>query len=617
MKRDMVTICLVSVLLLATVPLGMPSTVNATNATRNGLFLDKIVLDWIYGEEAIQALLDDEIQAIADTIQWQYLDKLSEAESIRIAEIPRNGYGYLCINCQKYPFNLTAFRRAFSFAIDKERICDETWGRHAYPQDSVVPRKSPWSIEENLPYHYYESEISRANQILDHAGFDDIDGDSFREAPNGEIFNVTIETPDSASFAMEIGKIAEQALRTIGINAITVPTSYYDYLNRLYFHGDYDMVFNGISFSDFDVDWLAYEYWSEYADKPYYNFPNFQNATFDSWKNQLLHATEYDKVYEAAREMQKILFYQCPIVPCYSNFEISAYRNDRFEGFVNDIRWGATSFWSCLQAHLKESQGGPYGGSLHWGSPRCIDGFSILHSMHSIWLEHLLYDQLLRVGPNGQYVNWLARSYIIETHLDNQNIPSGHMRITFDLVRNATWTDGKPLTAEDVSFTFNYYQEAPGIPLGSGLEDMTAAYAEKPYTFVVEFNSTSFWLLHTVEDKPIIPKHVFEDIGLENWTTYDPNPMKEKMVTSGPYNVSNHIQRLYTEFSRNPDYFYQHVPFQMTNTTEMTTTTGIPNRPLLTPLGTGVVIASITTIVGTALLWIQDMQRRRGVSKNL
>ncbi|MBS3796071.1 MAG: hypothetical protein KGY80_14290 [Candidatus Thorarchaeota archaeon] len=602
---------IVILLLVVILSIHTSSAANKADSTKNGLFLDKIVFQWPNSEsECVQALLDDDIQAIDDTVGWEYLDELSEAESIRIAEIPRNGYGYLCINCQKYPFNLTAFRRAFSFAIDKERICDDTWEGHAYPQDSVVPRKSPWSIEEDLPYHYYESEISRANQILDHAGFDDIDGDSFREAPNGQDFNVTIEVSDSSEIAMKIGEIAETALEDVGIDAISVPTDFYEYLNRAYFHDDYDMVFIAWSFSDFDLDWLAYEYWSEYADKPYYNFPNFQNATFDSWKNQLLHATEYDKVYEAAREMQKILFYQCPIVPCYSNFEISAYRNDRFEGFVNDIKWGPTSFWSCLQAHLKESQGGPYGGGLHWGSPRGIDGFSILHSMHSIWLEHLLYDHLLRVGPNGHYVNWLARSYTIETHLDNQNIPSGHMRITFDLVRNATWTDGKPLTAEDVSFTFNYYQEAPGIPLGSGLEDMTAAYAEKPYTFVAEFNSTSYWLLHTIGYKPIIPKHVFGEIGLQGWNRYNPRPPQEPMITSGPFNVSDYVAGKHMELSHNPNYFYQYVPPSTANSTETTTTTNIFAKPLLTPLGTAVVIASLATIAGTGILWIREARDR-------
>ncbi|MBD3158431.1 MAG: hypothetical protein GF309_06525 [Candidatus Lokiarchaeota archaeon] len=606
MKRDMVAICLVSVLLLATIPLGMPSTVNATNVTRNALFLDKIVLDSIYGEEAIQALLDDEIQAIDDTIQWQYLDELSEAESIRIAEIPRNGYGYLCINCQKYPLNLTAFRRAFSFAIDKERMCDETWEGHAYPQDSVVPRKSPWSIEEDLPYHYYESEISRANQILDHAGFDDIDGDSFREAPNGEVFNVTIETPDSASFAMEIGEIAEQALRTIGINAIFVPTEFYDYLNRLYFHGDYDMVFTGRTFSDFDLDWLAYEYWSEYADKPYYNFPNFQNDTYDSWRDQLLHATEYDKVYEAAREMQKILFYQCPIVPCYSNFEISAYRNDRFEGFVNDVSEGPISFWTSLQVHLREDQGGPFGGTLHRSFPLAIGSFNIFkqccYGVEQFYT--LFYDSLMRRGPDGKTVPWLAESYIVETHDDNDYISPEHVRFTFDLIQNATWTDGKPITAEDVAFSFNYYGNTVGNPFRRGLEGMIASYVEGNDKFVIEFNTTSYWHLHTIGYKPIIPKHVFKNITGTDYQHYYSVPPEEEMVTSGPYNVSA-LENRYVEFSRNPNYFYRYTPSNANETTSEN-----PIASFFSPLMTGVSVACTVIFVGTGVLEIKEARDR-------
>ncbi|MBS3796118.1 MAG: hypothetical protein KGY80_14525, partial [Candidatus Thorarchaeota archaeon] len=138
----------------------------------------------------------------------------------------------------------------------------------------------------------------------------------------------------------------------------SVPTDFYEYLNRAYFHDDYDMVFIAWSFSDFDLDWLAYEYWSEYAYETYWNHPKFRDASFDSWRNQLLHAVEYEKVYEAATNMQEILLEQCPVVVCYESFKVAAYRNDRFGGFVNDVAHGPSNFWSSLKIHLRDERGG-------------------------------------------------------------------------------------------------------------------------------------------------------------------------------------------------------------------------------------------------------------------
>ena len=45
-----------------------------------------------------------------------------------------------------------------------------------------------------------------------------------------------------------------------------------------------------------------------------------------------------------------------------------------------------------------------------------------------------------------------------------------------------------------------------GNPYGADLSDMTAAYSPRPHTVVVEFESESYWHLHTIGYKPIIPK---------------------------------------------------------------------------------------------------------------
>lgn len=607
MKRDQLAICLISLILIAVIPPSMPSKVNTPEDIKDGLFLDKVVFDFLFDEgETIQALLDDEIQIVGDMIDPDYIPELEEAESVETAEVLRNGYGYLTINCGKYPFNLTSFRRAFAFAIDKRKICDEAWDGLAYPQDSVVPQVNPFSIEDDMPYHFYAANIGRANEVLDEAGFEDIDSDSYREAPNGEKFNVTIEVAEYSGTAIQIGEIAAQSLRAIGIDANSISTDFMDYLERLYNHGEYDVAFLSSSYHDFDVDWLAHEYWSEYVDKPHWNFPNFQNDTYDSWRDQLLHATEYEEVHEAATEMQKIWVYQSPMIICYENFEIAAYRNDRFEGFVNDVSEGPISFWTSLQVHLREDQGGPFGGTLHRSFPLAIGSFNIFQQ-YCYGVEQfytLFYDSLMRRGPDGKTVPWLAESYIVETHDDNDYISPEHVRFTFDLIQNATWTDGKPITAEDVAFSFNFYGNTVGNPFRRGLEGMIASYPEGNDKFVIEFNTTSYWHLHTIGYKPIIPKHVFENITGTNYQQYYSVPPEEEMVTSGPYNVSA-LEDLYVEFSRNPNYFYRHTPSNANETTSEN-----PIASFFSPLMTGVSVACTVIFVGTGILWIKETRDR-------
>ncbi|MFO7835406.1 MAG: ABC transporter substrate-binding protein [Candidatus Thorarchaeota archaeon] len=527
--------------------------------TKTGPFVEKIVYDVISQEDqAVLALQDGSIDLIGDMVDPSFLQELDEAEDIQTESVLRNGYGYITINCAKYPFNITAFRRALNFAVDKQAISADVWDGLSEPQDSCVPKVNPFSVEEDLNYHYYEANVELGQQLLEDAGFVDDNDDNWLEAPNGEEFDVLIECAQSSPIAIEVGQYVADALVELGVEATSEPTDFYEYLNRLYFHGDYDMVFLGSSFSSFDVDWLAYEYWSEYVDEPYWNFPNFANDSYDAWREQLLYSTELEDVMEAAKEMQKIWVYQSPMIIAYENEEISAYRTDRFEGFVNDVSGGVPGYWTNYKVHLKDDEGGPYGGTFTWSNPLDLDTFNTMvsSSAYTNNILMMLYDSLITIDWNGEDLNWLCTDYEALTHDDDSDVPDGHTRFTFDMVQNATWTDGEPLTAEDVAFSLNYFRDAPGNPYGVDLTDVTAAYAKTPYTLEVEFSTESYWHLHNIAYKPVLPKHIFTEIGLEGWNTWNPDPPSDEMVTSGPFNVSEYQPGEFCEISRNPNYFF-------------------------------------------------------------
>jgi ABC-type transport system substrate-binding protein len=548
--------------MMAISPIFASAQTTLPGTLKNGPYIDKLVFNVItQDDQQVLALQDDEIDLIGDMVDPSFLDTLIEAENIDVANVLRNGYGYTVINTAKYPMNITAFRRALAFALDKEAISDDVWDGLSSPQDSCVPQVNPGTIEGLLPYTYYEANPVLGNQMLDDAGFAIPTGETYRRAPNGQPFDILVECAQSSNIAIEVGQKVAEALTALHIQAVSQPTDFYEYLNRLYFHGDFDMVFLGSSFNNFDLDWLAYEYWSEYADEPYWNFANFRNASYDSWRDQLLHATYWDGaggVLEAALAMQEVWVFQSPMIICYENTLLSAYRTDKFEGFVNDVSDGVPGWWTNYKVHLKDELGGPFGGTFRWSNPLDIDTFNFMVSSSAYTMNVLnqLYDSLIQQDMDGNDVLWLAESYTAETHDDNPSVPDGYTRFTFDLVQNATWSDGTQLTAEDVAFSLNYFRDSPGNPYGADLTEMTAAYAPTTYRVIVEFGSESYWHLHTAAYKPVIPKAVFEDIGLNGWNTWNPNPPTGEMITSGPFNISDYVAGEFTELTYNPNYVF-------------------------------------------------------------
>lgn len=557
----------------------------------NGPYIEKIEFEIIdEGQQQLLALLNDEIDMTYGKVPLSLIEVANNAENIEISHALANGYGALFVNCEKYPFNITAFRRALSFALDKEAICDDIFEGFSFPQDSVVPSINPWSIEGQLPYTYYDSNVEIGISLLDKAGFNDVDGDGFREAPDGSSFQVKIECY-LMDHALQVGDRTADALSALGINAVSVPTEFYEYLPRVAYHGDYDIVLFEITLMSYDVDWMGYEFLSENAEVPAVNLFNFRNTTADSWCTRLTHARTFDEAREAAAELQELLIYECPMITCYQNFFVNPYRTDRFEGF-NDIQ--SNNWWTHFNIKLKESLGGPYGGTL-----RCaIYSISTLNMMvaqaDSEWEIILgLYDSLMKLDPGYNDLNWLCEGYTVQTHDDNPNIPDGHSRITFEIVKNATWTDGTPLTAEDVAFTLNYRRDTKGSVEGEDFAGIVAAYTLTPYLVAVEFNTESIWNLHSIAYKPILPKHVFQEIGVENWDTWSPNPPVEPMVTSGPFNITEHIPGEFIELTRYNGYFRGSDYEDTSKGTEATT---IPN--LIPALVVGTLSAAITVAIG-------------------
>lgn len=536
----------------STVALATP--VDLVYHDNTGPYIDTLRYSVISSESSlVQALIDGNIDMIADTIDPSYRISLQSLENVSLDAFYRNGYGYFTINCAEYPLNITAFRKAAALALDKERIISAVWDTLGDPLDSVIPRGNPLSIEGTYTYDYYDNETDAANLLLDDAGFDDYDDDDFREAPDGSEISVAIEYPSSSTVASETAGILAEAMQGIGIDAQAIGTDFADLYARIVGHGDYDIAFLSKSLDGFDITWMADEFWSGNVDEDTYNQPNFENAEFDSYREQFLTSTDFEDAKEAGEEMQKILIDECPVIIAYQNYYLMAYRTDRFTGFVRYPFESISNVWSHLNTRLKTEQGGPIGGELRVGVQYPISSLNFMYpgTFTSLKILQNLYDQLMIENNDGGLTPWIAESYSVATHDDDSSIPAGHMYVTMKIIENATWSDGTPLNAQDVAYSYYFYQEATGNPYEDNLENLVSAIDLDNQTVRLWFNSTSYWGLHKAAIVPIIPKHIFIDIEPDDWDSWTPSA--DELVTSGGLKFNSTSPYILTA---NPDYFH-------------------------------------------------------------
>ena len=128
---------------------------------------------------------------------------------------------------------------------------------------------------------------------------------------------------------------------------------------------------------------------------------------------------------------------------------------------------------------------------------------------------------------------------------------------TFTITDQATWSDGKPLTAADVAYTYNRILDGgpERATWGSYLTGVSSAEAPDATTLVLTTKKPSATL--PLLPIPIVPEHVWSSIDDKAVKTYAAEPKGgEAVVGSGPFRlVEGKAGGSTIRFEANPDYW--------------------------------------------------------------
>jgi len=163
------------------------------------------------------------------------------------------------------------------------------------------------------------------------------------------------------------------------------------------------------------------------------------------------------------------------------------------------------------------------------------------------WITELLWDRLMRVGPDGLPQLWAASAFkwIDET------------TITVTLREGMKWHDGQPVTPEDVKFSFDAANSGEAPMYGPFAKNITAIdISGNDITFKLATPSAAF-LTASLAKINLIPKHVWEPI-IEDQKTKDTNAESYQEATpigSGPFKFTSWSANEEVVLAANTDHF--------------------------------------------------------------
>ena len=233
---------------------------------------------------------------------------------------------FLFLNTTRKPLDDPEFRKALAFAINSDDIAKRVFENQVLTSNPLgylpIDAWMQYYDEKVVEKYGFRYDPPEARRILAKAGYEDVNGDGYLEAPDGSEIKLSIIVPFGWTDWMESIKIIARNFNEIGINAEPLFPDYGRYQDELY-GGDFDMAINNFNSNISNTVWTLY-HWLFYPLRERMtsgNFGRYDNPEIE----ELLHEfnrtpmDKHDEAQEILSRVQEIFLKDMPSIPLWYN----------------------------------------------------------------------------------------------------------------------------------------------------------------------------------------------------------------------------------------------------------------------------------------------------------
>jgi peptide/nickel transport system substrate-binding protein len=194
---------------------------------------------------------------------------------------------------------------------------------------------------------------------------------------------------------------------------------------------------------------------------------------------------------------------------------------------------------------------------LWWQAPTLLNGHFATGTKDQD-ASRVVAEPLVSFDPDGNFIPILAAE--APTH-QNGGLPKDGKSVTWKLKKGVTWHDGKPFTADDVVFTWEYVADPATASVNvAAYRDIDKIDRIDDHTVKVHFKEPrAFWYDAFFGVRGyILPKHLLKDFkGSKSREA----PYNLKPIGTGPYRVVDFKPGDAVRYEINPNYHVANRPF--------------------------------------------------------
>ncbi|HHV09519.1 MAG TPA: oligopeptide ABC transporter substrate-binding protein [Clostridiales bacterium] len=228
-------------------------------------------------------------------------------------------------------------RQAIGYAVDNQAIAQYLYhGLRFLATTVITPRHGAY---QNTRLEGYVYDPEKAKRLLDEAGYRDVDGDGYRETPEGKEFTITWATMDGEN-ADIIAQFKIQCWKEVGLRV------------KLY-HGrltEFNAFYEAVEGDDPAIDMYDAAWSTGYNPNPSVlwgrnsaaNYTRYTSNTFDDIIKEISSGKAWDGAFlsQKYKEWQTAFFKEAPAIPTLWRIQLVAVNNrvKNYEDISNDIK---------------------------------------------------------------------------------------------------------------------------------------------------------------------------------------------------------------------------------------------------------------------------------------
>ncbi|HET9345856.1 MAG TPA: ABC transporter substrate-binding protein, partial [Candidatus Limnocylindrales bacterium] len=279
-----------------------------------------------------------------------------------------------------------------------------------------------------------------------------------------------------------------------------------------------------------DPDEVVYNLFHSSTAPTGYNFVGYVNPAYDEVAAAQRTETDEDRRQELIQKAQEIIAEDQPYMFLVHPTKVFAFDKTVFkeDSVVQQPGLGIKNIWTFLEIEPIGQQKDLIVNSsdqMNAINPLYISGAT------DSWVTELIWDRLLRIGPDGLPQPWAAEGY------------EWRDKTTVDVTlrEGMAWHDGEPVTADDVIFSFEAPATGDEAPMYKPFVDIITGMEkldDRTVRFTLKEPSAAF-LTSTLAKINLIPKHVWGPIlaDLVNKPENAESIVEEKRIGSGPFKL--------------------------------------------------------------------------------